>query len=356
MKIWKIFLVIIILAVLLLAIGVIRKNRNSDNNSEIPVCGNGYCEQNENCPEDCSTNQPNEETPPENEYSLETGDYEFSLVHDGLTRKYFVHVPPSYNPSTPTPLVLNFHGGGGDPENQMTQSGMDAKSDSAGFIVVYPEGTGKSLAGKLFATWNAGRCCGYATENNIDDVGFVSAMLEDLESKFNVDEKKVYSTGLSNGALFSYRLACDLSDKIAAIAPVGAQDSLNDCNQARKVPVMHFHGILDPSAPFEGGHCGGRLSGDPGWDCKSVPDYIEEWRIRNSCSEETETVYEQGEALCVKYKNCEADVILCTMETGGHTWPSGSYSSLGEAAVGKISTDISANDEMWKFFQQHSLN
>lgn len=269
-----------------------------------------------------------------------------------------MHVPSSYKAQNSVSLIINLHGGGGSPQNEMEQSGMNSKSDSVGFIVVYPEGTGRSIGNRVFATWNAGRCCGFAQENEIDDVGFISKMIDDLEIKFNIDPKRVYATGLSNGALMSYQLACSLSDKIAAIAPVSAQDSVISCSPTRAVPVLHFHGTADPAAPYDGGHCGGRLPGDPGWDCKSVPEYLDEWRVRNKCSSETEEYYKKGTASCERFTECadNADVILCTIEGAGHTWPDGSYSALGENAVGKISRDISANDVMWEFFKAHPMH
>ncbi len=297
------------------------------------------------------------EPPPDQNIHLGPGDYTFSLFHAGLTRVYLVHVPSSYEYGTPIAVILNFHGGGGNAENQAIQSQMNVSSNHEGYIAVYPNGTGKTVAGHLFGTWNAGRCCGYAKDNAIDDVGFTSALIDDLESKFSVDSKRVFATGHSNGALFSYQLACELSDRIAAIAPNAAQDSVIQCNPSRKVPVMHFHGTADPAALFNGGHCGGRLTTDAGWDCQSVPDYLNEWRIRNGCSIDLNVTYQTGDATCRTYQNCSdnAEVVLCTMEGAGHTWPDGQYAGLGEALVGKISRDISANAEMWKFFQAHPL-
>jgi len=297
---------------------------------------------------------------PEENRQTGSGDRKFSIMHQGKMRDYFVHIPPSYKSDTPVPVVLNFHGGGGNAQNQVRQSGMEKKSDEAGFILVYPEGSGKMVSGQLVATWNAGRCCGTAARGNVDDVGFISKLIDDLASKFNIDKKRVYATGISNGALISYRLACELSDKIAAIAPVSAQDAFDNCKPSRPISIIHFHGTADPAAAYTGGHCGGRMPGDPGWDCSSVKDYIEEWRGIDNCPSQSSVTYQKGEVTCITYGPCDrgTEITLCTIEGGGHTWPSGTYAKDTESwkkAVGKINYDINANDAMWEFFKKHSL-
>ncbi|MEA1924864.1 MAG: PHB depolymerase family esterase [Candidatus Altiarchaeota archaeon] len=308
------------------------------------------------------------------------GDYDFSLDHDGLTRKYIVHVPHSYDNKTPTPAVIAFHGGGGNAERSVEYFRLNDKSDEEGFIVVYPEGTGKIVKGEVFGSWNAGRCCPPAADNNVDDVGFIRKMIEKLDEDFSIDEGRVYATGMSNGALMSYKLACELSDKIAAIAPSGGHDSFDECNPSRPVPVMHFHGTEDPCAFYEGGECGGCMSeflskmGLPVktgklWDCTSVPNYINQWKQINGCSDKTEITFQNRNATCVTYQECQdnAEVTLCTIEGMGHTWPgrttysaeacktrpNGYMCRLWKEAVGTLSDDINANDAMWEFFKKH---
>jgi len=329
-------------------------------------CGDGVCQAGEisRCPEDCRTLDNGTASSTEsavngNPFILEAGDYDFAIRHGGLDRRYLVHVPASYDKSMPTPLVLVFHGGGGNPEGVIKQSQMNVKSDSAGFIAAYPEGTGPKLMGNTVGTWNAVRCCGQAKDNNIDDVGFVAAMLDDLETKFNVDGSRVYATGHSNGALFSYRLACELSDRIAAVAPNAAQDSLDDCSPPRPVSIMHFHGTGDQSAPYGGGHCGGKTS-DEGWDCSPVEDYLQKWSQTNGCGGDPETTYINGNATCISYMGCaeETEVTLCTINGSGHTWPGGQYlinTPAWKQRVGAITNDINANDMMWEFFKKHPI-
>ena len=153
--------------------------------------------------------------------ALAPGDHRVTLQHGGRQRSYIVHVPPAAREGRPLPVVLNFHGGGGNAEAQQKYSRMDALADAEGFLVVYPDGTGR-MADKLL-TWNAGTCCAYSVTNNVDDVGFTLALLADLEARQPVDRRRVYATGLSNGAMMAWRLAVEASDRIAAIAPVAGR-------------------------------------------------------------------------------------------------------------------------------------
>jgi len=193
--------------------------------------------------------------------SLSPGDVTCTLTYDGRERSYIVHVPPGYDPARPTPVVLVFHGGGGNAENARMMTGFDAGADAAGFIVVYPNGTGRRSDRLL--TWNGGRCCGYAMEQNVDDVGFVRALLADLGPVANVDARRIYATGMSNGAIMSYRLACELADVVAAIGLVAATQNLDACTPSRPAPVLHIHGDADIHAPYAGGVGAESLVGIP---------------------------------------------------------------------------------------------
>jgi len=315
--------------------------------------------------------------------ALGAGDYDFSLIHDGLKRIYKVHVPSSYTQGTPTPVILAFHGGGGNAEKAVEYYDLNTKSDREGFIVVYPEGYGIQTKGGIFGSWNAGTCCNPALKDNIDDVGFVKKMIEKLENDFNVDETRIFATGMSNGAMMSYALACELSDKIAAIAPAGAVGMYHQCHPKRKVPVMHFHGTEDPCARYDGcagdacKSCMGRYLNKIGFrtkldtmDSMSVPNLMEEWRKRNACSSETRVTYQHKNATCVTYQGCEEDVTLCSIEGMGHAWPgkttyglkacqtnpNGRLCNLWKETVGPLSDDINANDAMWEFFKNHPMS
>ena len=253
-------------------------------------------------------------------------------------RSALVHIPPGYDPTQATPLVLNFHGYSGSPTQEEGLTLMDTLSDSAGFLLVYPQGTGSLLS------WNAGACCGTAAQNNLDDVGFVRTLIDTLESKLCVDPKRVFATGMSNGGFLSHRLGCELSDRIAAIAPVAGVMGIPTCNPSRPVPVMDFHGTSDPIVPYDGNASIGYVS---------VADTISGWVQRDGCQGSPTTTYSKGDATCSTYANCAggAEVTLCSISGGGHTWPGGTPFPL----LGKTSTDISATDAMWAFFQKHPM-
>ncbi len=310
------------------------------------------------------------------------GDYEFSLVHGGLDRKYLVHVPGSYDESKNASVVIALHGGGGNAADAPKYFGLNEKSDKEGFIVVYPEGIARTVFGRTLATWNAGRCCGLAMQKNVDDVGFMRAMLRKLKADFAVDGKRIYATGMSNGAQMAYRLACELSDEIAAIAPSGSQGTFDDCNPGRPVPVLHIQGKDDPCSLYEGGTCGGCMAEfwremgipvqDNDWECAPIPSYIDGWRTRNGCSEIANATFKNRGATCMTYGSCrqDADVILCVVEGMGHNWPgqtaygvetcerspNGRTCKIWRERVGPLSQDIVANDALWEFFKEHPMN
>ena len=181
---------------------------------------------------------------------LGPGDHTRTLQVDGRSRNYIVHVPPKYDPKQPTPVVLVFHGGGSNAEQTVRFTGLNDKADKEVFIAVYPNGTGRF---ERMLTWNGGNCCGYAMQNNVDDVAFTRSLLDDLATVANVDSKRVFATGISNGGIMCYRLASELSDRIAAIAPVAGTMGTETCNPKRPVSVMHFHGTDDTFLPFKGG-------------------------------------------------------------------------------------------------------
>ena len=285
--------------------------------------------------------------------ALRPGDHSRSLEVDGGNRAYLVHVPPQYDPAAPMPVVLAFHGGGANAGNMVAFSGLNEKADQAGFIVVYPEGSGRL---PRMLTFNAGNCCGKAAESKIDDVAFTRLVLDDLERIANVDRRRVFATGMSNGAMMSYRLAAELSDRIAAIAPVAGPMGTKDCRPGRAVSVMHFHGDTDECAPFKGG----RGRGPSGTDFYSVQHSIDAWVAANGCRPTPQTTRlpdraDDGTTVKeVRYASGRdgAEVVLVVIEGGGHTWP-GREPRM--RALGASTRDISANDMMWEFFQQHPM-
>jgi len=263
-------------------------------------------------------------------------DSTWTIVSKGTNRTANVHVPASYDPTKPTPVVLNFHGFTSDATQEALLSGMSAKADQEGFVVVYPEG--------LNSSWNAGACCGTSASSGVDDVQFVSDLLDSLEVQLCVDKKRVFATGMSNGAFLSHRLGCEMSDRIAAIAPVAGVLGVPACNPTRPVPVMHFHGTLDPLVPYDGSTTLGFIS---------APDSFAGWAARDGCTGAPVETYRNNDAHCSTYQQCGAGatVTLCTIDGGGHTWPGG----LPVPTLGYTTSNISATDEMWTFFTQHPL-
>ena len=295
-------------------------------------------------------------TAAEKGYILGPGDYERRITIDGMNRYYFIHVPPGYDRSRPTSVVLNFHGGGANPKTQRNTSQMDLGSDRFGFIAVYPQGTAEQKLWKLRRgySWNAGTCCGWAQKNQIDDVGFTTALLDDLTKQFNTDSKRVYATGYSNGAIMCYRLACELSNRIAAIAPVAGPMGITKCNPSRPVSVMHFHGTGDKFAPFAGGRGSRSL---PGQYFESVDKTIAFWLGLLKCDPKPSKEVKKGRAIGKYYGPGEdgAEVVLWTLQKAGHTWPGGKFGFIGKRVLGEMNTDISATELMWEFFQRHPI-
>ncbi|MEI7684172.1 MAG: PHB depolymerase family esterase, partial [Planctomycetota bacterium] len=253
----------------------------------------------------------------------------------------------------PTPVVLAFHGGGGNADSMIVFSGLNKKADAAGFIVVYPNGTGRL---EKILTFNGGNCCGYAMTNKVDDVEFTRKILDDLAKSANIDPKRVFATGMSNGGIMSYLLASEFSDRIAAIAPVGGPMGTETCKPKRPVSVIHFHGTADEHAPFKGG----KGKGLSGTDFYSVEHSIQAWVKANGCEKESVVTKlpdtaKDGTTITRKTYGGGRDgseVVLVIIEGGGHTWP-GQEPRL--KALGKSTKNISANDLMWEFFQKHPM-
>ncbi|HUJ70694.1 MAG TPA: PHB depolymerase family esterase, partial [Verrucomicrobiae bacterium] len=182
---------------------------------------------------------------------LKPGNHELSLKTGGRDRVYSLHLPPAYDGKHLLPLVIVLHGGGGNAEGAIRMTGFNQKADKEGFVVVYPNGSGR-LKTRLL-TWNSGNCCGYALDSGVDDVGFIRALIDELKKTRAVDPQRVYATGISNGGMMTYRLACELSDKIAAIAPVAGALNLENCQPTRPVSVIIFHGTADEHVLYNGG-------------------------------------------------------------------------------------------------------
>ncbi len=285
-------------------------------------------------------------------------DFSGVLMHGGLRRGYVGHVGVSCDSRVPAPLVIVLHGGGGTGAGMIKLTGFNAVADREGFVVVYPDGVERH--------WNDGRGVEWyrAHTQEIDDVGFISALIDELSRKLNIDASRVYATGISNGGMMSYRLGCELSDRIAAIAAVTASlavDMVKEWSPSRPVPVLIIAGTADPLVPWGGGEIrfGGRTFGT----VVSVPDTVKFWVEKNGCmttpvvrrlpdSDPDDGTSVRREA----YSRCRggAEVVLYVVEGGGHTWPGG-LQYLPERTIGKTSREFNASEVIWQFFRTHSL-
>ncbi len=282
------------------------------------------------------------------------GNYPMSLMHDGLKRDYLIHIPTGYDPAKPTPVVFAFHGGGGSMNLQAdTNYDVVGKSDRAGFIAVFPNGYSRLPSGML-ATWNAGNCCARARDSNVDDVGFVRAIIKRLPRQVNVNARQIFATGMSNGGMFSHRLACEMADTFRAIAPVAGTDGTLSCTPVKPISVLHIHARNDAHVLFNGG-AGEDAFKDKSMvaDFVSVPETIARWTQRNRCTAPATRVLEVPGAYCEAYRGCAdgVEVELCVTETGGHSWPGVQKVRRGKEDASQA---ISANDVMWDFFQRVS--
>jgi polyhydroxybutyrate depolymerase len=285
------------------------------------------------------------------EVITQPGDYSYTLHQGDLKRAYLVHVPPVYDPASAMPVVFAFHGGGGDMHLQAnTNYNLVGKADSAGFIAVFPNGFSRLPSGKL-ATWNTGNCCAQARDRNIDDVGFVRSLVAQVQKQLNVDRLRIFATGMSNGGMMSHRLACEMADTFAAIAPVAGTDGTLECTPARPISVLQIHAKNDTHVLFEGG-AGKDAFKDQSMVANfvSVPETMARWTQRNRCTGATKRVLGVPGAYCEAQLQCAdgARVQWCVTEKGGHSWP-----GVKDVRAGKepASQAINANDVMWDFFQ-----
>ncbi len=276
---------------------------------------------------------------------IRTSDYK-SFPFEGVKRYYKVHLPKEYSRDRQWPLVLVFHGGGGNADSAAWVSQMNDKADQEGFIVVYPEGTGPYQHRML--TWNAWTCCGPAMERNVNDAKFIRELLFALDRKYMLDPRRIYATGFSNGGMFTYKLACELSDIIAAFAPIaGAMNG--DCYPQRPIPLIVFHGMRDERVPYNGGM--GSKSLKTRYD-SAVSDSVGYFSYHNNCLSTPER-RNYGNVIVDSYIGCQngGDVEVYSIVDQGHAWPGGKKAL--RMGADEPTTDISATDLMWDFFQRH---
>jgi polyhydroxybutyrate depolymerase len=265
-----------------------------------------------------------------------------TITHDNIARNYRLTIPSAYDGSSDLPLVFNFHGYGSNAAQQQFYSAMDVIADTANFFVCYPNGIGTA--------WNVGWDFG----STADDVGFVSSLIDHLAENYSINTERVYACGMSNGGFMSYRLACELNDRIAAVASVTGSivpDFLSSCNPGEPVPALSIHGTADDVVPYEG-------QVNLSTDVDSVAAF---WASNNGCdpvptveqlpdidTEDASTVTR------ISYNDCDNEEIslLFRINGGGHTWPGAFISFPGSVT----NQDINASHEIWTFFNRYTLS
>jgi polyhydroxybutyrate depolymerase len=270
-----------------------------------------------------------------------------TLVHEGRSRSYVVRAPRAAS-STPRPVVVMLHGGGGSASNGERMSGFTSLVEREGIIVVYPEGT--SRRAPLY-TWNAGHCCAYAMQSRVNDVGFLDAVLDAVASEFRVDPRRVYVTGMSNGGMMAHRYARERSARVAAIAPVVASLFGDETPAAGPVAVLAINGATDELIPVDGGGTGRGLAG--GFDGKAtlpVSSQGRYWATANGCTA-TPTSERVGTVTHTRYA-CPAGrtVELQLVHDNGHAWPGG---QRGSTRADGPSRTVDATERIWAFFSAH---
>ena len=269
-----------------------------------------------------------------------------------LQREYILYVPKKYKDEKHKSLILAFHGGGANNKSFIRFTGLNTKADAAGFLVAYPNGTGRFSSVRTF---NGGICCGYARDQNIDDVAFVKKLIDKLVTEYKVDPKRVYATGMSNGGIISYRLADELSEKIAAIAPVAGTWGRGHVIPNSPVSVLHIHGTDDKFLRVEGGPGKRSISKT---NFISVDTSLKAWIQANGCKSTAKTQKwkiktEDGmTAMRYIYTGGKSGTVVEYIEIkgGGHTWP-GHVSRV--KFLGACTTDFDTNDVIWEFFKAH---
>lgn len=285
--------------------------------------------------------------------ALRPGFHVRNLKHDGMNRTYLLHVPKGYEPAQATPVVLVLHGATMNGSSMAWLSGMQDTGDKHTFITVFPSGTGPGI----LLTWNAGAFPNALFKNKVDDVGYIGSVLDDVEKAAHVDGKRVFACGMSNGGMMCYRLAAEMSDRIAAIAAVSGTLALETIDSKRPVSVLHFHGTKDILVPFDGPKL------DPSAKLflfKSVEDSLKPFIALAGCAEKGETSElpckdEKLKIACRRHNGGKdgSEVCLITIEGGGHTWPG---RETNPAFLGATALDLNANEVIWEFFRKHPLN
>ncbi|MBU1108340.1 MAG: hypothetical protein KKB51_16825 [Candidatus Riflebacteria bacterium] len=281
------------------------------------------------------------------------------LNHDGRNRSYYLYLPSKWDKTTPLPVVFLFHGGGGGARGALYFYEVEKKAEEAGFMLVTPNGTGE--ADHVLLTWNVSFGFGYAQKNNIDDIGFVNALLDKLETEYPIDLKRIYATGLSNGAIFCHFLAAQPGNRFAAIVPVVGTAGGKDQNEKdwHKIPtpqkpvsVCIIQGLIDKHIPIEGGFQKASLG--EAKDMLSASDTINLWVTANGCASEPVSSYDEKMKTTIYHYGVgrdNAEVVAYVIHDMGHAWPGSTR--VPRTGSDKPSKYFPGNDIIWEFFRTH---
>ena len=264
---------------------------------------------------------------------------------DGLERNYILYVPAIYDGANAVPLVINLHGYGSNAAQQNFYGNFKNLADVDNFLVVLPDGT-KDLSGTTY--WNS-----FAVGGSVDDVAFISGLIDTLSQNYNIDPTKIFSTGMSNGGFMSYRLACELNNRISKIASVtGSMNTTlqGTCSPGAPIPVMQIHGTNDPTVSYNGS-----------FGVVAIEDVVDYWVNNNNCEsvpivENLPDINTSDNSTVERYTYANGDagssVIFYKIIGGGHTWPD---AAIPVPAYGPTNRDFNASQVIWEFFKGESF-
>jgi len=253
--------------------------------------------------------------------TLQPGQHTRFVTVNGYERSYIIYLPHDLDRLQPAPVVFAFHGFGDDNLLMQSSTEFNPIADQNGFLIAYPQG--------IDSSWNIGECCATPQENNVDEAAFVRQILSDLGTISSIDPKRIYATGKSLGGMLSYRLACEMSDTFAAIAPVAGVLWYSPCQPGEPVSVMHVHGMDDTIVPYDGG--GFFPPVEPG---------IDTWVQLDGCSGSPREE-KDGPVTRISYESCQAGttIELYKIDGVGHDWP--------------MTAEFSTSQKIWEFFAAH---
>lgn len=282
-----------------------------------------------------------------------------SMDVNSLKRFFKIYIPKSVSLTEKSgnqklPVVFAFHGGGGDMTIQSNDDYYQylSSAEKNNYIVIFPNGFSRFPSGRL-ATWNAGACCGEARNQKIDDVGFITALVNSFKKLNFVNPDRIFAAGMSNGGMMAYQLACSTKGLFKGFASVTGTDNTVDCASPNPSSMMHIHAKDDDHVLFNGGKGDGAFEDQAQiTDFVSVPATMEKWRTINKCDKKSEVILKVDGAVCEEWASCSTQkkVRLCVTDTGGHSWPGGSKPDRLFRKSKPVSKSISATDQIWQFF------